>query len=178
MPAFDVRRARWGRMQLALPTCDDRAMDRGDAVKITGHRSLKAQQEWGRHIGDVNFVSTATRTPLHVLVLMTGEGIEGVRLGNHDDVSELFEARDGEDPRGVVSLSRQAGLAVRRGFTGSGQHAHRLSGPGQYATNVAWADEPLDEELLADVEAALGPVRDLSWATGRPENADPVSDVA
>ncbi|BEP14058.1 mandelate racemase/muconate lactonizing enzyme family protein [Acidothermaceae bacterium B102] len=73
-------------------------------MKITGYRSLMAQHEWGRTIGDVNYVSTATRTPVPVLVLMTDEGIEGVGLGNHEDVPELFEALDGEDPRGVVSL--------------------------------------------------------------------------
>ena len=39
--------------------------------------------------------------------------------------------------------------------------------------NIAWADEPLDAELLADVEAVLAPIRDVSWMTGRPENNDP-----
>ena len=44
--------------------------------------------------------------------------------------------------------------------------------------NLAWADEPIDEQLLADVEAVLAPVRDLTWLTGRPENADPAGDPA
>jgi L-alanine-DL-glutamate epimerase-like enolase superfamily enzyme len=73
-------------------------------VKITGYRSLMAQHEWGRRIGDVNYVSTATRTPVPVLVLTTDEGIEGIGLGNHEDVVELFEAIEGEDPRGTVAL--------------------------------------------------------------------------
>ncbi len=73
-------------------------------MKIVGYRSLMAQHEWGRPIGDVNYVSTATRTPVPVLVLMTDEGIEGVGLGNHEDIPELFEALEGEDPRSVVAL--------------------------------------------------------------------------
>jgi L-galactose dehydrogenase len=44
--------------------------------------------------------------------------------------------------------------------------------------NLAWADEPIDEQLLADVEAVLAPVRDLTWLTGRPENADTAGDPA
>jgi L-galactose dehydrogenase len=35
---------------------------------------------------------------------------------------------------------------------------------------VRWIDEPLDEELLRDVEECLAPVRDEGWANGLPEN--------
>jgi L-galactose dehydrogenase len=41
------------------------------------------------------------------------------------------------------------------------------------ARNAAWIDEEIDLELLQDVEALLAPVRDIGWAVGRPENADP-----
>jgi aryl-alcohol dehydrogenase-like predicted oxidoreductase len=33
-----------------------------------------------------------------------------------------------------------------------------------------WAEEPLDEELLGEVEAILDPVMNESWVSGRPEN--------
>jgi aryl-alcohol dehydrogenase-like predicted oxidoreductase len=33
-----------------------------------------------------------------------------------------------------------------------------------------WAEEPLDEELLDEVETILGPVMNESWISGRPEN--------
>jgi len=33
-----------------------------------------------------------------------------------------------------------------------------------------WVEEPLDEALLAEVEAILAPARDESWVSGRPEN--------
>ncbi|BEP14059.1 aldo/keto reductase [Acidothermaceae bacterium B102] len=42
--------------------------------------------------------------------------------------------------------------------------------------NIAWAEEPMDADLLADVEAVLAGVRDLNWPNGRPENAHPVTD--
>ncbi len=42
--------------------------------------------------------------------------------------------------------------------------------PDNIARNVAWADQPLDEELLTDVLAVLAPVHNLTWPSGRPEN--------
>lgn len=41
------------------------------------------------------------------------------------------------------------------------------------ARNVAWIEEEIDADLLRDVESVLAPVRDVGWAIGRPENADP-----
>jgi L-galactose dehydrogenase len=40
--------------------------------------------------------------------------------------------------------------------------------------NVAWIEEEIDTDLLSDVESVLARVRDVGWAIGRPENADPV----
>ena len=39
--------------------------------------------------------------------------------------------------------------------------------------NVAWIGEPLDEDLLREVDAIMSPVRDHGWINGRPENQDP-----
>jgi L-galactose dehydrogenase len=36
--------------------------------------------------------------------------------------------------------------------------------------NVTWASEPLDRELLAEVQAILAPVKDICWPSGLPEN--------
>ncbi len=36
--------------------------------------------------------------------------------------------------------------------------------------NVRWLTEPLDEELLREVEAILAPVKDQTWASGHAEN--------
>ena len=38
---------------------------------------------------------------------------------------------------------------------------------------VEWIGEPLDEELLRDVEQCLAPVSDQGWTNGRPENQHP-----
>ena len=44
--------------------------------------------------------------------------------------------------------------------------------PDNMQRNIAWAEEPLDTGLLAEVQAVLAPVRDVTWPTGRPENQD------
>lgn len=46
-----------------------------------------------------------------------------------------------------------------------------MAGEEQVRRNVAAASVPVDEVLLAEVEAILAPVRDLEWETGLPENA-------
>ncbi|GAA3341659.1 aldo/keto reductase [Amorphoplanes nipponensis] len=43
----------------------------------------------------------------------------------------------------------------------------------QARRNVRWALGPLDEDLLADVDRLLAPVRGRTWPSGRPENGDP-----
>lgn len=45
--------------------------------------------------------------------------------------------------------------------------------PIEVRRNVAWLDDPVDRELLAEVEACLAPVRDVGWSNGRPENQHP-----
>jgi len=42
--------------------------------------------------------------------------------------------------------------------------------------NVRWIGEPLDEQLLREVEQVLAPVRDVGWVNGRPENQQPRTD--
>jgi L-galactose dehydrogenase len=36
--------------------------------------------------------------------------------------------------------------------------------------NIAWADEPLDEELLRDVQKILSPIKNHTWPSGLPES--------
>jgi L-alanine-DL-glutamate epimerase-like enolase superfamily enzyme len=75
-------------------------------MKITAYRTMTTQHEWSRPVGDVNGVSTGTRTALHVLVLVTDDGIEGIGMTASSlvDVERLFPAVEGEDPRGVTAL--------------------------------------------------------------------------
>lgn len=48
--------------------------------------------------------------------------------------------------------------------------------PENLKKNAAWIAEPLDEELLAEVQEILAPVQNTTWPTGRPENADPADE--
>jgi L-galactose dehydrogenase len=45
--------------------------------------------------------------------------------------------------------------------------------PANVKRDVEWIGEPIDADLLAEVEAILEPVRDTGWINGRPENQDP-----
>lgn len=41
--------------------------------------------------------------------------------------------------------------------------------PSNIANNAAWTEEPIDEQLLAEVLSILAPVRDRTWPSGRAE---------
>jgi len=45
--------------------------------------------------------------------------------------------------------------------------------PDRIRKNAAWAEEPLDETLLAEVLKVLKPVHNITWQTGLPENNGP-----
>lgn len=42
--------------------------------------------------------------------------------------------------------------------------------PQNIEKNVAWIDEPIDEQLLSEVRAILEPIHNQTWSSGRPEN--------
>jgi L-galactose dehydrogenase len=50
--------------------------------------------------------------------------------------------------------------------------------PENMRNNIAWADEPIDRDLLAAVQNVLAPVKDQTWPSGRPENNEPVDGRA
>ncbi|NOU96416.1 aldo/keto reductase [Paenibacillus sp. LMG 31456] len=41
--------------------------------------------------------------------------------------------------------------------------------PDNISKNIAWTEEPIDEELLKEVLAILAPIHNQSWVSGRPE---------
>jgi L-galactose dehydrogenase len=45
-----------------------------------------------------------------------------------------------------------------------------IASPEQITQNVRWVEQPLDQELLAEVQRILAPVRNMTWPSGRPEN--------
>ena len=91
-------------------------------MKITGYRELSTQHEWHRPVGDVNGVSVGTRTDVHVLILTTDEGDEGISVGpsSRGDLARVFPAIEGEDPRSVTALyDRMLAYVFKTGHTGS-----------------------------------------------------------
>src|SRR5439155_14276952 len=44
--------------------------------------------------------------------------------------------------------------------------------PANMANILQWIEEPLDRQLLAEVQAILEPVKNVLWPVGRPENSD------
>jgi L-galactose dehydrogenase len=68
-----------------------------------------------------------------------------------------------------------ARLAVQFSVT-TGGFATTIVGAAQaeeVRRTLRWIREPLDEDLLHDVEHCLAPVRDRGWTSGRPENQHP-----
>ena len=44
--------------------------------------------------------------------------------------------------------------------------------PANMTNILKWIEEPLDRQLLAEVQEILEPVKDVLWPVGRPENSD------
>ncbi len=89
-------------------------------MKVTGYRSLTTGHDWGRLIGDANGVMPGPRTEVHVLILQTDAGIDGIGVGPHDDVDRVFGAVEGQDPRAVTALyDRMLNLVFKTGHSGA-----------------------------------------------------------
>ncbi|MCZ7438742.1 mandelate racemase/muconate lactonizing enzyme family protein [Micromonospora sp. WMMC241] len=73
-------------------------------MKVTGWRSLTTTHDWGRLTGDANGVMPGPRTDVHVLIVETDVGLEGVGVGPHAGVDRVFPAVDGQDPRAAPAL--------------------------------------------------------------------------
>jgi L-alanine-DL-glutamate epimerase-like enolase superfamily enzyme len=89
-------------------------------VKVTGYRSLTTKHDWGRLIGDANGVMPHPLTDVHVLILQTDDGLEGVGLGAHGDIERVFPAVEGQDPRAVTALyDRMLDRVFKTGHSGA-----------------------------------------------------------
>lgn len=73
-------------------------------MKITGYRLINTTLDWGRPVGDVNGFIESGVTALPIVVVETDAGIEGIGMGMHDGIPQLFEAVEGEDPRATATL--------------------------------------------------------------------------
>jgi L-alanine-DL-glutamate epimerase-like enolase superfamily enzyme len=89
-------------------------------VKVTGYRSLTTRHDWGRLIGDANGVMPHPHTDVHVLILQTDIGLEGIGVGAHGDAERVFAAVEGQDPRAVTALyDRMLDHVFKTGHSGS-----------------------------------------------------------
>jgi L-galactose dehydrogenase len=76
--------------------------------------------------------------------------------------AQFVRSRGSDIAKFAVQFStRQPGVATTLIGTADPQELER---------NLQWAEEPVDEELLALVQAKLAPIRNVSWTTGRTEN--------
>jgi L-galactose dehydrogenase len=90
-------------------------------------------------------------------------------------------------PRGVLARCAQAAAACQERGADLAKLALQFSvttspcvstvvgsaSPANVRRNIAWIEEPLDDDLLACIEAILAPVRDQGWVNGRAGNQNP-----
>jgi L-galactose dehydrogenase len=88
-------------------------------------------------------------------------------------------ARLRQHARRAARLCRRRGVDIARLALQFGVAAPHVAttvvgaaDPDIVARTVRWAAEAVDQALLSEVEALLGPVLDTGWRTGRPENSD------
>jgi L-alanine-DL-glutamate epimerase-like enolase superfamily enzyme len=73
-------------------------------MRITGYRTLTTVHDWGRPVGDANGVFLDGVLTVNLVLVDTDEGITGVGLGSHTELSNIFAALEGEDPRATSAL--------------------------------------------------------------------------
>jgi L-alanine-DL-glutamate epimerase-like enolase superfamily enzyme len=119
-------------------------------MKVTGYRSLTTEHDWGRLIGDANGVMPRPRTEVHVLILETDEGIDGVGIGPHGDIGKVFDAVEGQDPRAVSALyDRMLARVFKTGHAGSAFGAIGAIDTALWDLKAKVAGEPLWRTLGA-----------------------------
>ncbi len=92
--------------------------------------------------------------------------------GWHPAPAEL-RARCAEAARFCQERGSDLGkLALQFAMAGAGIHTHIVgtANPARVLKNIREIDEPIDQELLAGVQAILAPVHNMVWPSGRPEN--------
>ncbi len=119
-------------------------------MKVTGYRSLTTEHDWGRRIGDANGVMTRSRTDVHVLIVETDAGLEGVGIGPHADVDRVFGAVEGQDPRAVTALyDRMIDWVFKTGHAGAAFGAIGAIDTALWDLKAKAAGEPLWRTLGA-----------------------------
>ncbi len=119
-------------------------------MKVTGYRSLVTRHDWGRLIGDANGVMSDPRTDVHVLIVETDSGLEGIGVGPHADIDRVFGAVEGEDPRAVTGLyDRMLDRVFKTGHSGATFGAIGAIDMALWDLKAKMADEPVWRTLGA-----------------------------
>ncbi|EXG82635.1 mandelate racemase/muconate lactonizing enzyme family protein [Cryptosporangium arvum] len=139
-------------------------------MKVTGYRSLLTTHEWGRLTGDANGVMPGPRTDVHVLILETDDGVEGVGVGAHGDIDRVFDAVEGEDPRAVTALyDRMLNRVFKTGHAGATFGAIGAIDMALWDLKAKYAEEPLWRTLGALNRFVPGYASGLDIALGDEE---------
>ena len=101
----------------------------------------------------------ADRIPIEEYDLQPAQ-IGGELIGGRVAALRLFAERFHHD---VVEVARQFRDSHSLDLVGTAD-------PENLKRNVQWLDEPMDQELYAQVFGILEPVRNQTWLSGRPEN--------
>lgn len=113
-------------------------------LRITGYRTLRTVQEWGRPVGDANGVFADGVTTVPIVLVDTDEGVTGVGLGSHVEIGAVFAAVEGEDPRSVTALyDRMLRHAFKAGHAGAVFGTVGAIDTALWDIKAQLADEPL-----------------------------------
>lgn len=115
----------------------------------------------GRGVGVINAAPTAMR-------LLTGADLPDwhpapADVRRHCQAAVEFCANQGVEPAKLAIQFSIAEPRIATTLVGSARQD-------EVVKNVQWVDEPIDEQLVAEMQRIVEPVRDKSWPSGRPEN--------
>src|SRR4051794_21090455 len=113
-------------------------------MKITGYRTLTTVQDWGRPVGDANGVFMDGVVTVNLVLVDTDEGITGVGLGSHTELSNIFAAIEGEDPRATSALyDRMLRQVFKTGHAGAAFSTIGALDSALWDIKAKAADQPL-----------------------------------
>src|ERR1035438_521373 len=108
--------------------------------------------------GDVRRRLASLRQPARLRQQL---GLRG--LAETPDQRRLRRDQAGEAARRSATKGHSAGPEIATNVVGT-------ANPERILQNIREVEEPIDPELLSDVQRILSPVHDVTWQSGRPEN--------
>jgi len=136
-------------------------------MKITGFRTLRTTQHWGRPVGDVNGFISDGITEVPIVIVETDSGLEGIGLGSHADIGRVFPAIEGQDPRATFALyDRMLAHVFKSGHSGATFGGIGTLDMALWDLKAKMANEPLWRTLGARDRYVSGYASALEIAVG------------